>query len=115
MKTITSIAAALLAAGLTAASGIGHIAHAQQGAVRTVAVPHGDLDLRAPAGRAQLENRIRHAVRTACGLASSADLQGQNQVAECRRDLTASLSAERDAAYAAAGRNSAPAVLAARR
>ena len=115
MKTITMTAAALLAVGITAASGIGHVAQAQINDVRTIAVHHGDLDLNSSAGRTALEARIRHAVRAACGSASPADLEGQNQVAECRRDLNASLQDERDAAFAAAGRNGAPTVLVARR
>lgn len=115
MKTLT-IFAALTGATFTAASGIGHaVARAQPPAAQTVAVHYGDLDLGSPAGRAALNHRIRQAVRTACGEASSADLKGQNQVAACRAGLTASLADERDTALAAATRPGAAATLVARR
>lgn len=114
MKTLT-ILAALIGAGVTAASGIGHVAHAQQPATQTVAVHYGDLDLASADGRSTLEHRIRHAVRAACGTASSVDLEGQNLVSACREDLTASLSRQRDAVYAAAARSGTPATLVARR
>lgn len=107
MKTITIIAASVLAAGLTAASGIGHVAQAQTqaetAAGRTVAVHYADLDLRSATGREALDSRIRQAVRQACGIASPADLRGQNDVSACRRDLAASLAGQRDAVFAAAG------------
>jgi UrcA family protein len=101
MKTITTFAAALLAAGLTAASGVGYVAHAQEG-TRTVAIHYGDLDLGSAAGRKSLNHRIRHAVRAACGEASPADLKGRNETAACRADLNSSLAVQRDAAFAAA-------------
>ncbi|HEY0116111.1 MAG TPA: UrcA family protein [Allosphingosinicella sp.] len=102
MKTITTLAA-LLAAATVTASGIGHVAHAQAPAARTVAIHYGDLDLGSRAGRSALDHRIRQAVRQACGDASSVDLRGQNQVAACRDDLAASLVPQRDAAFASAG------------
>lgn len=116
MKMIKSLAAGLIAAGLTFASGIGQ-AQAQpgQGPVRTIAVHYGDLDLGSPGGRAALDHRLRQAVDTACGSASPVDLRGQNRAAACRRDLSASLAGQRERALAAATRNGAPAVLVARR
>ena len=114
MKTLT-ILAALLGGALVSASGIGHVALAQPPAVQTVAVHYGDLDLGSAAGRATLAHRIRHAVRTACGEPSPADLSGQNRAAACRHDLTASLAGQRDAAFAAASRRGRPATLVARR
>ncbi len=114
MKTLITLAG-LLAGAVTAASGIGHVALAQPPAVQTVAVHYGDLDLGSAAGRSTLDHRIRHAVRAACGEASSVDLEGQNLVAACRADLTASLAAQRDRALAAAARRGSPAALVARR
>jgi UrcA family protein len=108
MKTITPLAAALLAAGLTTAAGA---AHAEPH--RTVAVHYGDLDLGSASGRRALDHRVRQAIRTACGAASSSDLAGQNSVADCRSELASSLAAQRNAAYARS--NSAVASLAARR
>ncbi len=114
MKKLTMLAA-LIGGGVTAASGIGHAAYAQPPAAQTVAIHYGDLDLGSAAGRTALDHRIRHAIRTACGDVSSADLEGQNMVAACRDDLRASLTRQRDAAYAAAVRSGAPATLIARR
>ena len=114
MKTLTTLAG-LLAGAVTAASGIGHVALAQPPAVQTVAVHYGDLDLGSAGGRSTLNHRIRHAIRTACGEASSVDLEGQNLVAECREDLSASLARQRDVALAAAARRGSTTTLVARR
>ena len=114
MKILTTLAA-LLGGALTAASGIGHVALAQPPALQTVAVHYDDLDLRSAAGRSALDHRIRHAVRTACGEASPADLRGQNSVTACRQELTASLARQRDVALAAAGRRGRSGALVARR
>jgi UrcA family protein len=113
MKTLTTLAA-LLGGALIAASGIGHVALAQPPAARTVAVHYGDLDLRSAGGRSALDHRIRHAVRTACGNASPADLRGQNNVTACRKELTAGLARQRDIALAA-GRRGPSGALVARR
>ena len=115
MRMITSLAAGLLAFGVTAAAGIGHVAQAQPSATRTVAVHYGDLDLGSAAGRTALGHRIRQAVGTACGSASPADLEGRNLVADCRRDLMASLVTQRDLAIASARQSGSPATLVARR
>jgi UrcA family protein len=115
-----TLLAALVGAGITAASGIGHAAHAQAMlaepfATRTVAIPYGDLDLGSSAGRASLDHRIRHGVRAACGEASPSDLAGRKLIAACRDDLTASLVAKRDAVFASAARRGVNATLVARR
>jgi len=114
MKTVTTLAA-LLAGGLTAATGVAHVAQAQLNASRTVAVHYGDLDLGSAGGRAALDQRIRQAILAACGTVSPADLRGMNAAAQCRRDLHASLATQRDAAFSAAARAGTPAVLVARR
>ncbi len=106
MKTITTLAAALLAT-FTAAPAL-----AQDANVRSVAVSYADLDLGSEAGRATFDNRLRQAVREVCGVASSADLRGQNRVDECREDLTAHAAQQREIAIA--GRQAAI-VVAARR
>lgn len=114
MKKLTPLVA-LIGCGITAASDMGHAAHAQPPAAQTVAIHYGDLDLSSSAGRTALEHRIRHAIRTACGDASTADLEGQNMVAACRDDLQAGLLRQRDAVYAATVRAGTPATLVARR
>jgi UrcA family protein len=113
MKILTTIAT-IAAAAVTSATGIAHVAYAQAPSARTIAIHYGDLDLGSQNGRATLDHRIRHAVTQACGFASPADLRGQNLVAECRSDLSASLTEQRDAVFAAR-RVSGPATLLARR
>ena len=115
MKILKPLAGGLFAAAITLVSGIGPPAHAQPApSARTVAVHYGDLDLASPVGRTALGHRIDQAVRTACGTASSADLEGQNRAAACRRDLHTSLAGQREAAIAGARPTRAPTVLLAR-
>lgn len=95
MKTITTLAAALLAT-FTAAPAL-----AQDAPIaRSVAVSYADLDLGSESGRATFDNRLRQAVREVCGSASSADLRGQNRVDQCRDQLTAQAVQQRDIALA---------------
>jgi UrcA family protein len=94
MKTILTIAAALLASATPALS---------QPATHSVAVHYGDLNLASADGRAALDGRLRQAIRTACGDPSPADLRGLNRAANCRADLNRSLTERRAAVYAAAG------------
>lgn len=104
MKTVMTIAAALLASATPALA---------QGSTHSVAVHYGDLNLASADGRATLDSRLRQAVRTACGEPSPADLRGQNRAAECRADLNRSLAERRAAIFAAA--NPRPLVLVAAR
>ena len=94
MKTITTLAAAVLAT-VTAAPAL-----AQDANIRSVAVSFADLDLGSEAGRSTFDNRLRQAVREVCGVASSADLRGQNRVDDCRETLTARAAQQRDVALA---------------
>ena len=105
MKTILTLAAALLASATPALS---------QPATHSVAVHYGDLDLASADGRATLDSRLRQAVRTACGDPSPADLRGLNRAAECRADLNRSVAERRAAAYAAARQTQPPVLVAAR-
>lgn len=68
-------------------------------------VSYSDLDLRTDAGRAALDRRIAAAVIEACGTASSADPQGQNEVRRCRAETLDSVAAKRDTILAAARAN----------
>lgn len=95
MKTITTLAAALLAT-FTAAPALAQDAPAS----RSVAVSYADLDLGSEAGRETFDSRLRQAVRDVCGAASSADLRGQNRVDSCREELTARAAQQRDIALA---------------
>ena len=61
-----------------------------------------DLDLSRDAGRRQLDLRLARAAREVCGTASDADLQGKNEVRQCRVDV---LAAARKNTVLAAARN----------
>lgn len=67
-------------------------------------IAHADLDLTSRSGVARLDERIRVAVREACGAASDADLEGKIQVRVCRVALKRRVSVLRDQAIAAASR-----------
>ena len=60
-----------------------------------------DLDLSTPAGQHQLDSRLAIAAREVCGAASDADLEGKNDVRQCRADTLASARAKRDSLVAA--------------
>ncbi len=45
-----------------------------------------DLDLRSPAGRQALRERVGRAAVIACGKAHQMDLQGKREVRQCRAD-----------------------------
>ncbi len=57
-------------------------------------VRYSDLDLTKEAGRATLDRRINHAVRTVCGSASSASLQDKLSLGKCYATARASAKAQ---------------------
>jgi UrcA family protein len=67
-------------------------------------VQTADLDLSSKSGQRTLDVRIAQAAREVCGKPSDADLVGQNKARECRQDVIARTSSERDGLLAAAGR-----------
>ena len=69
--------------------------------VNVALVRTADLDLSTGAGQRQLESRLVQAAREVCGAASDADLEGKNQVRQCRTEVLARASAERDRLLAA--------------
>jgi UrcA family protein len=71
----------------------------------TVAVQHEDLDLRTEAGAKILDRRIWRAVVTVCGAASDFDLEGKNEVRQCRRDTRLVASAQAAVVIADASRD----------
>lgn len=108
MKTIasmTSIAAALIAASLAA---VPSPAFAQVGGPDRIVVSHADLDLTTSAGRAALDLRVLHAARTACGTPSPADPRGRANADICVAEARIAAAAQRDAAIALASRQSQP-------
>jgi UrcA family protein len=84
-------------------------AHTNISLVRTA-----DLDLRSHAGRHQLDVRLARAAREVCGMASDADLNGKNEVRQCRADVLAQARANRDSVLAASQNKGFIAVTAAR-
>ena len=71
----------------------------------SVAVAHRDLDLRTEAGAKALDRRIWRAVVAVCGTAPDYDIEGRNEVRQCRRDTRRVASAQADLAIAGASRD----------
>jgi len=68
----------------------------------TTVVQTADLDLSSQAGRAALNKRLAQAAREVCGTAYDVDIEGKNDVRQCRVETLANLTAERDQRIAAA-------------
>lgn len=84
----------LILAALAAAS-LGQPAAAQTAPANpSTAVQHKDLDLRSAAGAKALDRRIWRAVVAVCGSAPDFDLEGKNDVRQCRSDTRVLASAQ---------------------
>lgn len=95
----------LILAALAAVS-IGQPVSAQTAPANpSVAVAHRDLDLRTEAGTKALDRRIWRAVVAVCGAAPDYDIEGKNEVRQCRRDTRALASARADVVIASASRD----------
>ena len=107
---VIAIASALItAAGIKAAPALAEAPSANV-ETRVSYVRTADLDLSSKAGQRTLDLRIAQAAREVCGKPSDSDLVGQNKARECRQDVIARASGERDALLAAAGRGATIAV-----
>ena len=96
----------LILAALAAAAAAGQPAFDRTASANpSVVVQHKDLDLRTAAGTRTLDRRIWRAVVAVCGTASDFDLEGRNEVRECRRDTRRVASAQADLAIAGATRD----------
>jgi UrcA family protein len=73
-----------------------------------------DLDLGSDAGRRTLDRRLTQAVREVCGTASDVDLEGKNDVRQCRAETLAKARSQRDSVLAERAGDSAIAVTASR-
>jgi UrcA family protein len=73
-------------------------------APRTALVAHSDLDLATERGARTLDRRIWRAVVAVCGTAPDYDLEGKNEVRQCRRDTRVVASAEAEQVIADAAR-----------
>jgi len=100
---IALVSALITAAGIKAAPALAEAPSANF-ETRISYVRTADLDLASKDGQRALDLRIAQAAREVCGTASEADLVGQNKARECRKDVIARASSERDSLLAAAGR-----------
>jgi UrcA family protein len=73
-----------------------------------------DLDLNTDAGRRQLDLRLARAAREVCGTASDVDIEGKNEVRQCRDEVLTQARVNRDAMVAASTPEGLIAVTAAR-
>ena len=83
-------------------------------AVNVSFVHTADLDLSSSAGQRALKVRLANAAREVCGTASDVDLEGKNEVRQCRADVLAKATSQRAQLLAAAGRGTAIAITNAR-
>jgi UrcA family protein len=73
-----------------------------------------DLDLGSSDGQRKLDQRLANAAREVCGTASDVDIEGKNDVRQCRDETLAKARGQRDAVLAAAERGAFIAVTASR-
>ena len=99
----TTILAALVAASLSATPAL-----AQDPAAVRVTISPAGLDLTTAEGRAALDLRLVHAVRTACGTPSPADAHGRTKAADCLTEARATAAEQRDVLIAQATRRTQP-------
>ncbi len=98
----------LMILAVTAAALVGQPVSAEPAPAKaSVAVAHRDLDLRTEAGAKALDRRIWRAVVEVCGDAPGYDIEGKNNVRQCRRDTRAMASAQAKVAIAGAMRDQA--------
>lgn len=98
----------LMILAATAAALVGQPVSAQPAPAKaSVAVAHRDLDLRTEAGAKALDRRIWRAVVEVCGDAPGYDIEGKNNVRQCRRDTRVMASAQAQVAIAGAMRDQA--------
>jgi len=98
----------LMILAATAAALVGQPVSAEPAPAKaSVAVAHRDLDLRTEAGAKALDRRIWRAVVEVCGDAPGYDIEGKNNVRQCRRDTRAMASAQAKVAIAGAMRDQA--------
>ena len=97
--TIALASALITTAAIKAAPAL---AETPGGETNVSLVRTADLNLKSDAGRRQLDLRLVRAARQVCGTVSDADLNGKNEVRECRTEVLAKARANRDSVLAAA-------------
>ena len=98
---LKSIHSAFLLTALIAAPVFAEPAPAQN----KVIVRTSDLNLSTALGQRRLDRRLAHAVVDVCGVASTADLAGSNEVRRCRDDTASRLLTDRGRLIAVASRS----------
>lgn len=98
-----ALVSALLTAGLIKAAPALAQTPVQQGELAVTLVHTADLDLLTDSGRRQLDRRIANAAREVCGAASDVDIEGKNDIRECRSETIAQARLQKDSLLAAAG------------
>ena len=106
-KTVSAVAAALLATGTVALSTPAFAAELED----KVSVKVGDLDLGTAKGAARLDRRIRAAAREICGHVPHQDLAMQALVESCQAQVVAGVAAEARSVVTAANGRGEPLVL----
>ena len=107
-KTVSAVAAALLATGTVALSTPAWAAEFDED---SVSVRVGDLDLGTAKGAARLDRRIRAAAREICGAVPNQDLAMQAMVESCQARVISGAAAEKRSAVASASGRGEPLVL----
>ena len=113
MKAITIVLASALVTA-AAIKAVPALAETNSPDVAVSVVHTADLDLTSDAGKRQLDKRLTNAAREVCGTASDFDLEGKNEVRECRDLVLANAREKGDALIARNERSASIAVVAAR-
>lgn len=100
MRNTALFALALIASATTIAP---TVAQAFEPVAVTSVVRTADLDLSNADGRLELQRRIVRASHEVCGTASDVDLEGKNDVRQCRKDVISQAAVQREQLFAAAG------------
>ena len=99
LATIAPVFAAALATGALVLAATPISAFAQTGAP-AVHVAYGDLNLTNAQGVAQLDHRIRSAIRLVCPMPSNRELERVQSAAECRTETYRAVAHQREQALA---------------
>jgi len=113
MKAITIVLASALISGASIKA-VPALAETNSPEVAVSVVHTADLDLTNDAGKRQLDRRLSIAAREVCGTASDFDLEGKNEVRECRDLVLANAREKGEALIAQNRRGGSIAVVAAR-
>ena len=100
MRNTALFALALIASATTITP---TVAQAVEPDAVTSVVRTADLDLSNADGRLELQRRIVRAAFEVCGTASDVDLEGKNDVRQCRKEAISQAAVQREQLFAAAG------------